>query len=129
MFIQDVKPVKVSIGCRTDKFPYIVVDILCFCSYNNYVEGKIFKLEWHELKRQSTLRNRSLDFALAMEVFADPNVKEYVDNRRDYGELRVRAYGMCSGSCLRVVYTMRGDVHRIISIHKVHKKEQEKYYG
>jgi len=75
------------------------------------------------------LRSRGLDFALAKEVFADPNVKEYADNRKDYGELRVRAYGMCSGICLRVVYTMRGDVHRIISIQRVHKREQEKYYG
>ena len=75
------------------------------------------------------MRSRGLDFALAKEVFADPNVKEYADNRKDYGELRVRAYGMCSGICLRVVYTMRGDVHRIISIQRVHKREQEKYYG
>jgi uncharacterized DUF497 family protein len=80
-------------------------------------------------KRQSTLYSRNLDFAMAREVFADPNVKEYIDNRKDYGESRVRAYGMCSGFCLRVVYTMRDGVHRIISIQRVHKKEQEKYYG
>ena len=43
------------------------------------------KLEWHEPKRQSTLHSRSLDFAMAREVFADPNVKEYADNRKDYG--------------------------------------------
>jgi uncharacterized DUF497 family protein len=91
--------------------------------------NKEIKLEWHEPKRQSTLLSRDLDFAMAREVFADPNVKEYIDNRRDYGESRVRAYGMCSGFCLRVVYTMRDDVHRIISIQRVHKKEQEKYYG
>jgi len=93
------------------------------------VDGKELKLEWHEPKRQSTLRDRNLDFAMAREVFADPNAKEYADNRKDYGEPRVRAYGMCCGSCLRVVYTMRDDVHRIISIQRVHKKEQEKYYG
>ena len=87
------------------------------------------KLEWHEPKRQSTLYSRNLDFAMAREVFTDPDVKEYVDDRKDYGEIRVRAYGMCCGFCLRVVYTMREDVHRIISIQRVHKKEQEKYYG
>ena len=53
------------------------------------------KLEWHEPKRQSTLRTRNLDFAMAREVFADPNVKEYADNREDYGEPRMRAYEMC----------------------------------
>ena len=93
------------------------------------MKDKNFKLEWHEPKRQKNLNDRNLDFALAMEVFADPKVKEYADNRKDYGELRVRAYGMCFGSCLRVVYTMRGDIHRIISIQRVHKKEREKYYG
>ena len=35
--------------------------------------------EWHEPKRQSTLHNRCLDFAMAREVFADPNVKEYAE--------------------------------------------------
>ena len=93
------------------------------------MSNKEFKLEWYEPKRQSTLHNRCLDFAMAREVFVDPNVKEYADNRKDYGEPRVRAYGMCCGLCLRVVYTMRGDVHRIISIQRVHKKEREKYYG
>ena len=86
------------------------------------------KLEWHESKRQSTLRERDLDFDLARIIFTDPKIKEYADNRTNYGEARVRAYGMCYGSCVRVVYTMRGDVHRIISMHRVHKKEQEKYY-
>ena len=92
------------------------------------MDNKPLKLEWHETKRQNTLKNRNLDFALAIEVLTDPNVKEYVDNRKNYGELRIRAYGMCSGLCLRVIYTMRGDTHRIISIQRVHKKEQEKYY-
>ena len=89
---------------------------------------KELKFEWHEPKRQATLLERGLDFEIARIVFSDPKVKEYADERVDYGEPRVRAYGMCLGSCLRVVYTMRGDVHRIISMHKVHKKEQEKYY-
>ena len=93
------------------------------------MSNKELKLEWHESKRQSTLLNRSLDFTMAREVFADPNVKEYADTRKDYGEPRVRAYGVCCDTCLRVVYTMRDDVHRIISIQRVHKKEREKYYG
>jgi len=103
------------------------LDIQCCCSYNNIMTNEL-KLEWHESKRKSTLEKRGLDFEMARLVFSDPKIKEYADDRTNYGEPRVRAYGMCLGSCLRVVYTMRGDVHRIISMHKVHKNEREKYY-
>jgi hypothetical protein len=92
------------------------------------MESAELKLEWHEPKRQKTLNDRGLDFNLAREVFLDPNVKEYVDDRKDYGEIRYRAYGLCFDTCLAVTYTMRDDVHRIISIRKVHKKEKEAYY-
>ena len=47
--------------------------------------NKKINLEWHEPKRQNTLHSRDLDFAMAREVFADPNVKEYIDNRKYYG--------------------------------------------
>jgi len=54
------------------------------------MSSKEIKLEWHEPKRQNTLHSRDLDFAMAREVFADPNVKEYIDNRKNYGESRIR---------------------------------------
>jgi len=92
------------------------------------MKSRELKLEWHEPKRLKTLSERGLDFSLAREVFLDPNVKEYVDARKDYGEVRYRAYGLCCGTCLTVTYTLREDVHRIISIRRVHQKERESYY-
>ncbi|MCL2609900.1 MAG: BrnT family toxin [Treponema sp.] len=92
------------------------------------METSELKLEWHEPKRLKTMAERGLDFGLAREVLLDPEVKEYVDNRKDYGEIRYRAYGLCSGTCLAVTYTMRDDMHRIISVRKVHQKEREIYY-
>ncbi|AZV39893.1 BrnT family toxin [Komagataeibacter xylinus] len=52
---------------------------------------------------------------------------ERLDNRRDYGELRVQAAGLIDGVPFMVVYTLRGDVTRIISARKMHLKEWQKW--
>ena len=87
------------------------------------------ELEWDEAKRLQTLKERGLDFKLARYVLADPNLVRYVDNRRDYKETRYIAYGMVHGTVLKLCYTMRNSTYRIISLHKIHKDKQEKYYG
>ena len=86
-------------------------------------------LEWDEAKRQKTLKERNLDFKLARYILVDPNLVRRVDDRRDYKETRYIAYGMVHDSVLKLCYTMRGSAYRIISLHKVHKNVQEKYYG
>ncbi|MBV8614711.1 MAG: BrnT family toxin [Acetobacteraceae bacterium] len=50
---------------------------------------------------------------------------EWPDNRRDYGETRIRALGESSGEVLHVVYTRRGDVIRIISIRRANRRERQ----
>jgi uncharacterized DUF497 family protein len=96
--------------------------------YNNYVSNDI-ELEWDEAKRQQTLKDRDLDFKLARYVLTDPNVVCRIDDRRNYEEIRYIAYGMVEGQVLKLCYTMRGTVYRVISMHKVHKDKQGKYYG
>ena len=91
--------------------------------------GEEIELEWDETKRQQTLRERGLDFKLARYVLADPDLVCRVDNRKNYRETRYIAYGMVQGHVLKLCYTMRGTVYRIISLHKIHKDKQEKYYG
>lgn len=44
-----------------------------------------FDLTWDDVKRQTTLIDRGIDFADAESVFAGP-VFEFEDIRRDYGE-------------------------------------------
>ena len=92
------------------------------------MDGEIV-LEWDEDKRRKTLEERGLDFKLARYILADPNLVCCIDNRRDYKETRYIAYGMVQGTVLKLCYTMRGSIYRIISLHKIHKDKQEKYYG
>ena len=91
--------------------------------------GDGIELEWDEAKRRQTLKERGLDFQLARHILADPHLVRYVDNRRNYKEIRYIAYGMVQGSLLKLCYTMRGPKYRIISLHKIHRNKQEKYYG
>lgn len=46
------------------------------------------------------------------------------DNRRDYGDARVRAIGKVDGMVLHVVDTDRGNMRRIISARLADRKEQ-----
>lgn len=113
----------------TLRFSRISLDFLGFCRYNNLMEVKELKFEWHESKRQKTMRDRGLDFGMAQAIFADQNSKEYVDCRFDYGENRRRIYGLCFDACMCVTYTMRSEIYRIISIRRVHERERKIYYG
>lgn len=54
-------------------------------------------------------------------------VIEQVDDRRDYGELRIRAIGQVGGEVLVCVYTDRGRVRRIISRRYANRSEQDAY--
>jgi uncharacterized DUF497 family protein len=87
------------------------------------------ELEWDETKRQQTLKKRGLDFSLAALVLSDSDMVQYIDNRKDYKEIRYIAYGSVYGEVLKLCYTWRGKKIRVISMHKIHKKEMEKYYG
>jgi uncharacterized DUF497 family protein len=86
-------------------------------------------LEWDEEKRQRNITERDIDFEDAIDVFFDPNMQLYLDKRRDYGEERLNAYGLSKNRRLRVCFTLRGEIIRIITIFKVHKKEWDKRYG
>ena len=88
--------------------------------------------EWDEEKRQEILTERDLDIAeLAPEIIDDPFVKIEEDNRKDYGEIRYRAFGIVRELRLCLVFTYRekGEIIRLITIFKVNEKDWEKHYG
>jgi uncharacterized protein len=60
------------------------------------------KITFDPAKRASTLRDRSLDFADAAEVFAG-NALNIPDERRDYGEPRIITVGSLRGRMVIVV--------------------------
>ena len=86
------------------------------------------ELEWDEVKRRQTLKERGLDFMLARYILTDPNMVRRIDDRKNYKEIRYIAYGMVQGEILCLCYTMRGKIYRIISLRNTHEKERKKYY-
>jgi uncharacterized DUF497 family protein len=77
-------------------------------------------------KRDKTLEERGLDFEDAAKVFAGPQLT-LSDERRDYGEIRYLTYGLLDDRMVAVVWTLRGEDRRIISMRKCNDREQALY--
>jgi len=82
--------------------------------------------EWDQTKSDRNEKERGLPFALAALLFDGP-VIERADDRREYGEIRIRAIGFVGGVILHCVYTRRGEVRRIISLRYANRKERDAY--
>jgi uncharacterized protein len=80
------------------------------------------EFEWDEAKQARTLRERGVGFDDAAQIFEGP-VIIWQDTRRNYGEDRFRAVGESEGDILHVVFTLRGDRVRIISVRRANRKE------
>ena len=72
------------------------------------------RFDWDEPKHQRNLRERGIGFDQAARVFRGDTI-DWIDDRFDYGETRIRALGEVDGELLHVVYTDRGDVRWIFS--------------
>jgi uncharacterized DUF497 family protein len=77
-------------------------------------------------KRARTLAGRGLDFADAEGVI-DGAVWEFVDDRTDYGEVRVTTIGFLRERMVVVVWTQRGEDRHVISMRKANDREQTRY--
>lgn len=84
------------------------------------------KVEFDEAKRAGTLEQRGLDMARAGEVF-DGATLTIEDDRMDYGETRYITIGFLDERMVVLVWTPRGDVHRIISMRKANDREKAIY--
>ena len=74
--------------------------------------------EWDEAKSRRNLNERGFGFEYAARIFLSPTL-ERLDNRREYGEVRIQAIGR-----VFVVYTDRGDARHIISARLASRKER-----
>lgn len=77
-------------------------------------------------KRDWTLRERGLDFDDAMHVFAGTTI-DFVDDRKDYGEIRWVTFGLLESRLVALVWTERGKTRHIISMRKANDREKEIY--
>ena len=82
-------------------------------------------------KRARTFTERGLDFEDAVLVFAGTTV-ELVDDRQNYGELRIVCYGLLHGRVVVIGYTPRGEDRHVFSMRKANDREQTRlapYFG
>ena len=79
--------------------------------------------EWDEAKSRRNLTERGFGFEYAARIFLGPTL-ERLDNRREYGEVRIQAIGRVIDDILFVVYTDRGDARHIISARLASRKER-----
>jgi uncharacterized DUF497 family protein len=85
------------------------------------------RFEWDEAKRRSNLARHGFDFADAQTVF-DGTTHTFVDDRFDYGEIRLLTFGMLNGRVIAIVHTESDEVIRLLSMRKALKNEEEAYF-
>lgn len=68
-----------------------------------------------------------VSLAFGAEVLADPHRLDVLDVRADYEEERFVSYGLVGGRVWVCVFTLRGDVRRLISVRKANDRETERY--
>jgi uncharacterized protein len=72
------------------------------------------------IKERGLSFERAADFDFETAVFVE-------DDRKDYGEKRIRSLGMPDGRLHPLVFTMRGQVLRVISFRKAKTSEVRQY--
>lgn len=86
------------------------------------------RFDWDPPKHAWNVRERGFGFDFAALIFEGDTI-EWPDDRRDYGEARVRAIGQVDGLVLHVVFTDRGDLRRIISARLADRKERNRWHA
>jgi uncharacterized DUF497 family protein len=82
--------------------------------------------EWDYNKAKSNKIKHDISFDIAKHIF-NPDMMVKEDKRRDYQEKRYIGFNFYFGRCIHVVYTIRGDNIRIISMRRANERET-KYY-
>jgi uncharacterized DUF497 family protein len=82
--------------------------------------------EWDPAKHERNVRERRLGFDEAALIF-EGRVYEWVDARKAYGEQRINAVGLANGRLVRLTYTMRGDIIRIVTAWFAGQKDRERW--
>jgi uncharacterized protein len=87
------------------------------------------EFDWDGTKAASNLRKHGVAFEFAAGVFADVNRIERRDLDSSDDEERWATVGLIEGLEIYVVYTVRGEVVRLISARKASRYEREKYWS
>jgi uncharacterized DUF497 family protein len=83
-------------------------------------------IEWDIKKNQINIEKHGIDFVDANKIFENPILTK-IDDRIDYKEKRWIGIGKLEQVIVVLVYTIRGNNIRIISIRKANKIERKIY--
>jgi len=83
--------------------------------------------EWDERKRRKNLSKHGVDFPDLQPLF-NGTIVTVIDDRYDYGELRLITLGLLNGVVISVAHTETDDVIRIISARKATSYEEANYF-
>ncbi|MEO5336753.1 MAG: BrnT family toxin [Magnetospirillum sp. WYHS-4] len=78
-------------------------------------------------KDSGNLSKHGVSLAFGAEVLADADRLDILDVRFDYAEKRFVTYGQVEGRVWVCVFSLRGEVHRIISVRKANERETRRY--
>jgi len=84
------------------------------------------KIEYDADKNATNIAKHGLSLKV-FELLDKSQAVSIADNRYDYGEQRVRMFAHLAGRLCVTVFTMRGEVYRIISLRKANKRERDFY--
>ena len=84
------------------------------------------EFEWDPARHERNLRERHIGLDAAALIFRGA-VISWQDMRRDYGEVRMIGIGEANGEVLRVVFTVRGNVVRIITAWRAGRKDRQRW--
>ena len=90
-----------------------------------FTQRQFLSFEWDDAKRAANLQKHGIDFEDA--VFALHQFHFEIPVNR-HGEARTLAICSDIDRIITVVYTMRGEVCRIISARRAHRHEQRIYH-
>jgi len=88
----------------------------------------VYEFAWDEARRTVNLAKHGVDF-VAVAGFDWETAVFFPDDRRDYGEARMLAYGLIDGRLHALVFTRRGAVHRLISLRRANRREEAIYHA
>lgn len=85
------------------------------------------EFEWDDAKAASNEAKHAISFPIAVRVFEDADCLVVDASHLDDGEPRLKAVGVIQERLITVVFTLRGNLCRIISARRSNGKEERSY--
>jgi uncharacterized DUF497 family protein len=85
------------------------------------------EFEWDSRKNRSNIAKHGIDFRDAVRIFNGPFL-ERLDDRFDYGEERMIAYGQVGFRTLVLVFVWRHNRRRVLSSRRATRAEAAAYF-